>query len=110
MKQAVFWVRFFHSIVLFFLLVCLGLTLYAGLTGRITNVTWIAFGLVLAEGIVLLINRWHCPLTTFAEKLGAPNGAVAHLFMPAWLADRLFLICGVLFGVSTLLLLLRVVL
>lgn len=84
-----------HSVLFFLLSACVLYTLYSGVVGRITVATWIAVLFVACEGIVLIITRWKCPLTTLAERLGAPNGAVADLFLPQWFADRLFLICGV---------------
>ena len=50
--------------------------------------------MVLIEGFILLANGWRCPLTVYAERLGAPSGSVTDLFLPRWLADRAFLVCG----------------
>jgi hypothetical protein len=39
-----------------------------------------------------------------AEQHGADVGSVADLFLPEWLSDRLFLIFGIIFSVTCLLL------
>ena len=32
----------------------------------------------------------HSPLRTMAENCGAENGQISDIFLPKWLADRLF--------------------
>jgi hypothetical protein len=39
-----------------------------------------------------------------AEQHGADVGSVADLFLPEWLSDRLFLIFGIIFSATCLLL------
>jgi hypothetical protein len=50
--------------------------------------------------VILAVSGWTCPLTILAERLGAPRGSVADIFLPSWLADRIFPICGTLYGVA----------
>jgi len=95
-------IRLFHSLVFFFLLACLGYGLYSAIVDRITPWTWIAIGIIFAEGLVLLYYNWRCPLTTWAENRGAENGAVADLFLPKALADRLFPIYGFIYAATVL--------
>ena len=85
----------------------LALFLYEVILDRITILSWIALTLFLAEGILLLANGWRCPLTVYAETLGATHGRVTDIFLPSWLADRVFQICGSLFAVAVLLLVIR---
>ena len=63
---------------------------WAALTGRVTRVTAAASALILLEGAVLLCNRGVCPLRTYAERLGAARGSVTDIFLPSWLAERIF--------------------
>jgi hypothetical protein len=35
-----------------------------------------------------------------AERQGALRGSVTDLFLPRWLADRIFPICGTLYGIA----------
>jgi hypothetical protein len=65
-------------------------------------------GLLLLESIVLALSGWTCPLTILAERQGAARGSVADIFLPGWLADRIFPICGTAYGLALVLILLRV--
>ena len=42
-------------------------------------------------------------LTLLAERQGAVRGEVADIFLPKWFADRIFPICGTLFGIAVIL-------
>ena len=57
---------------------------------------------------MLWASGWTCPLTILAERQGALRGSVADIFLPKWLADRTFPICGTLFGLALILIALRV--
>jgi hypothetical protein len=80
--------------------VMLGGLLYEGISGRITIVSWIAVGLSLIEIAVLVRNRWSCPLTTLAERLGSDHGRVTDIFLPRWVADHAFQIYGAAFAIG----------
>ena len=80
----------------------------SGLLDRITAWTWVAVGLVLVESIVLVAFGWTCPLTILAERLGDGRGSVADIFLPRWIADRIFPICGTTYAIALVLLLIRV--
>jgi hypothetical protein len=69
--------------------------------------TWVAVGLVLVESIVLAVSGWTCPLTILAEQHGAVRGSVADIFLPKWLADRIFPICGTMYGAALVLIVFR---
>ncbi|MGE3855009.1 MAG: hypothetical protein AB7K09_24975 [Planctomycetota bacterium] len=57
---------------------------------------------VTAEGVVLLLNRWRCPLTDMAAKYvdGEPDEAF-DIYLPVWLARHNKLIFTTLFGAGT---------
>jgi hypothetical protein len=82
---------------------------WSGFTGRITTWTWVAGGLLLLESAVLAAFRSTCPLTILAERQGAARGSVTDIFLPEWLAERIFPIFGSGFGVALLLILWRLV-
>jgi hypothetical protein len=69
----------------------------------------VAVGLLLVESVVLVVFRWTCPLTILVERQGVARGSVADLFLPKWLADRVFPICGTAYGVGVALILWRLV-
>ncbi|WP_177204580.1 hypothetical protein [Hymenobacter arizonensis] len=46
----------------------IGYVAYSGVADKITACTWVASGLVWAEGIVLLLFNRRCPLKILARK------------------------------------------
>jgi hypothetical protein len=100
-------VKVVHTVVFAVLSACVLYALYSAVFGHLTPWTWLAVALVLVESIVLVAFGWTCPLTLLAERLGAGHGAVADIFLPKWLADRIFPVCGTTFAVACLLLVLR---
>ena len=88
---------------------CVGYVLMSGVFDRFTPWTWGAIAAIVVEGLILAASGGRCPLTIFAERLGAVNGSVSDIFLPKWLADRIFPICGGLFLVGCLLIAVRLV-
>jgi hypothetical protein len=107
MFHSLTFIKLAHTLAFFVLSIANLIVLYSALSGDISTVTWIAFALCLVEGVVLMLNGWRCPLRIYAENIGAVSGQITDIFLPKWFADRIFLICGTMFGVSTVLLLLR---
>lgn len=83
--------------------------LYEVISGRITALTWIALVVFIVEGIILFSSGWRCPLTVYAESQGASSGQVTDIFLPKWLADRVFIIYGALFAAALVILILRLI-
>ena len=83
-------IKWFHSIIAFFMLACLIYILYAGVTATFNVALLIAIVTILIEGAAISLNKWRCPLTSLAEKYGAVKGSVADIFMPGIIARNLF--------------------
>ncbi len=81
--------------------------LYEVISGKITALTWITVIVFMVEGIILVASGCRCPLTAYAENLGATHGQVTDIFLPKWLADRTFIIYGALFGAAMVILIFR---
>jgi hypothetical protein len=64
----------------------IGYVLVAGISGPVTPLTWGAIALILIEGIVLLIHRWSCPLTSVAARYTQERADNFDIFLPLWLA------------------------
>jgi hypothetical protein len=90
--------------------VLLVLFMFEVIADRITAVTPIALGIFLIEVIILVINRWKCPLTVYSEKLGSTSGRITDILLPRWLADRAFEFYGGLFFAGIVLLAVRLLL
>ena len=108
--MVIFFIKLVHTAIFFIMTTCVIVLFYTGIMNRLSGWTIIALVLVFIEGIVLILNKWKCPLTIWAEKLGAENGSVTNIFLPRWLADRLFTICAPLFVISCLILIIRLIL
>ena len=104
----VFWIKFVHTLIFVILCVSVFYALYSGIVNRLSFWTVVASGLIAVEGIVLILNGWRCPLTCWVERLGANNGAVSDIFLPAWFANHLFSICTPLCVVAYLIILIRI--
>ena len=109
-QRKIFWVKAVHSLIFFVMTACILYVLYSGLFDRVGWWTLIVIVLVVVEGAALALNRGRCPLTTLAEDMGAEDGSITGIFLPRWLADRVFIIWGVTFVAACVLVLLRQVL
>jgi len=108
--KVTFWqIKVVHTAVFWVLSGCVLYALFSGVADRITPWTWLAVGLVVLEGGVLVSSGWICPLTILAERLGAARGSVADIFLPKWFADRIFPICGTTFLIACVVLVMRLV-
>lgn len=99
-RITLFQIKLLHTIIFWILSLCTVYALYSGVADRITMWTWIAVVLLLVESVILVASGWRCPLTILAERRGALQGAVADIFLPKWLADRIFPICGTMYAVA----------
>ena len=108
MKITIFQIKLVHTFVFWVLSLCVVYALFSGIADQITPWTWVAVGLLLLESVVLVASGWTCPLTILAERQGAARGSVTDLFLPRWLADRIFPICGTSFAVALFFIVLRV--
>lgn len=96
-----------HTLIFVFFTACIGVVVQGALTGNVTRVTWIAWALVLAECVVFVGNGWKCPLTRYTEALGARSGSVADIFLPRAFARRLPVLAGSVYGLATVILVIR---
>ncbi len=108
MKVTLFQVKLVHTVIFWILSLCVVYALVSGLADRITTWTWVAVGLVAVESVVLVSFGWTCPLTILAERLGDGHGSVADIFLPHWLADRIFPVCGTTYAIALVVILVRV--
>ena len=76
---------------------------------KISYLTWGTIGVFLGEGIVLITNRWRCPLTAVAEDLGSKHGQVTDILLPKSIADHVWTIYTWLFAGGFLVLLFRLI-
>ncbi len=103
-QKTIFAIKFFHSIIFFLMVACLGYILYCATVGRYDWTLLLALIAIFVEGLTLLLNRWRCPLTSLAERYGAANGAVTDIFLPGWLTRHTFKIATIFVTIEVILL------
>lgn len=101
-------VKIIHTIIWLFFNVVIFYLLYAVIINKIDIWVWICVGLVLLEGLVLLIFNMFCPLTVIARKYSDSTKHNFDIFLPNWLAKYNKLIYASIFISSLAILLYRV--
>ena len=94
-------IKLLHTLVWLFFVFIIFYIVYSGLTNQITVFTWISIGLVVGEGLVLLIFKMFCPLTLIARKYSDSKKENFDIFLPNWLAkyNKLIFTSIYIFGV-----------
>ena len=101
-------VKIIHTLVWLFFNVVLFYMAYAVIINKIDKFIWIGIGLIVLEGIVLLIFNKTCPLTIVARKYSDSTKDNFDIYLPNWLAKwnkliytALFLviICGLIYRI-----------
>lgn len=103
-------VKIIHTLVWFFFNVVLFYMAYAVIINKIDKFIWIGIGLIVLEGIVLLIFNKICPLTIIARRYSDSTKDNFDIYLPNWLAKwnkliytTLFvlIICGLIYRTFT---------
>lgn len=109
MKNKLVAIKTLHTIIWLFYNVVIFYLLYAVIVDKIDLWVWICIGLVVMEGLVLLIFKWFCPLTIIARRYSDSTKDNFDIFLPNWLAKHNKLIYTSLFGLAIAILLFRYV-
>lgn len=89
-------VKLLHTVVWLFFVVCiLAVPITAGL--HRFHLSALFASLVLLECLVLVINRWRCPLTDLAARYSPETSENFDIYLPNWLARHNKTIFGILF-------------
>lgn len=83
--------------------------LYSGLTGNVITLTWISLALALGECVVIVLNKWTCPLTPLAAQHTTSREPNFDIYLPLWLAKHNKGIFGTILVAGILLVLWRIV-
>ena len=75
--HTIIWV--FYNIVIFYLL-------YAVIVNKIDRWVWICLGLIVLEGLILLVFKSFCPITVVARKYSDSEKDNFDIYLPNWLA------------------------
>jgi hypothetical protein len=72
---------------------------YAAIADKVSVLTFIGIGLVVAEGLLLMLFANHCPLTLIARKYSTNSAANFDICLPEWLAKYNKLIYTCILGI-----------
>ncbi|MGB5499128.1 MAG: hypothetical protein WBM77_09395 [Maribacter sp.] len=100
-------IKLIHTLIWVFFVVVIFYVLYSGVSNNVNPNTWIGIGLVLGEGIVLMIFNKFCPLTLIARKYSDSEKDNFDIFLPNWLAKFNKLIFTTIFIIALLVVLIR---
>jgi hypothetical protein len=103
-RQKLFLIKTIHTAFFIFFSSCLAYVFYSGITKTYDLILVLAIGAILIEGLILLPNKWQCPLTNLARKYGDETGRVTDIFFPAWFVPHVFRSCTVLLIIGVILL------
>ncbi|WP_462254749.1 hypothetical protein [Ferruginibacter sp.] len=99
-------IKIIHTIICIFFNVVLFYMAYAVITNKIGKFVWIGIGLIILEGIVLLVFNKMCPLTIMARKFSDSNKDNFDIYLPEWLAKYnkqiytaffIIIVCGIIY-------------
>ena len=102
-------VKIMHTLIWLFFVATIFYILYSGISNKITVYTWIAIGLIIAEGVVLVLFKMFCPLTLIARKYSDSEKDNFDIFLPNWLARHNKIIFTTIYLVGVIIVLLRVI-
>jgi len=102
-------IKMLHTVVWLFFVCIIFYVVYCGIVGDINKYTWFAIGLVILEGVVLIIFKMFCPITIIARKYSDSTKDNFDIFLPEWLAKHNKTIFTTIFLISLILVLARAI-
>jgi hypothetical protein len=102
-------VKIVHTLIWLFFVAAIFYILYSGISNKITTYTWIAIGLIVGEGAVLVLFKMFCPLTLIARKYSDSEKDNFDIYLPNWLARHNKIIFTTIYLVGVIIVLIRVI-
>ncbi len=106
-RQKLRQVKLLHTAVWAVMVTAIFQIIYSGWTGRISTLTYGAFGLMAFEGLALWYGKGACPLTPVARQYSDSPKANFDIYLPEWVARWNKEIFGTLLAVGVALVLWR---
>ena len=100
-------VKLIHTAIWIFFNVVIFYLLYTAITGNINHWTWICLGIIVLEGIVLLVFKNMCPVTVVARNYSDSTKENFDIFLPNWLAKYNKIIYTTIVIVAVILIIIR---
>jgi hypothetical protein len=89
-------IKLLHTLIWLFFVACIAAVPIAAALHKFRLAAFLA-GLVLLECLVLVLNRWRCPITDVAARYAPETSENFDIYLPNWLARHNKTIFGVLF-------------
>jgi len=106
-NKKLFVIKFIHTAIWGVMAAAILYILYVGIFNKVGILVWYCIGLILVEGMVLLICKWKCPLTILGYRYTNNRDAGFDIFLPVWLAKNNKIIFSILFSIGLILVLWR---
>jgi NhaP-type Na+/H+ or K+/H+ antiporter len=87
-NKDLFWIKTLHTGIWLFFNVVIFYLLYAVISNKIDKWVWICLGLIVMEGLILLVFKAVCPVTLIARKYSDSQAHNFDIFLPEWLAKH----------------------
>jgi hypothetical protein len=100
-------IKTIHTLIWIFFNVVIFYLLYAVIVNKIDKWVWICIGLILMEGLVLLVFKRMCPVTLVARKYSDSQKDNFDIYLPNWLARHNKLIYTIIVGIALVILVFR---
>ncbi|MDP3467260.1 MAG: hypothetical protein Q8S11_02930 [Daejeonella sp.] len=79
-------IKIAHTLIWVFFNIVIFYMLYAVIINKLDVWLWLGYGLIVLEGIILLIFNKMCPLTIMARKYSSSQKHNFDIYLPEWLA------------------------
>lgn len=109
-QQKLLLLKLLHTVIWLFFVGVIFYILYSGITNLINIYTWIAIGLIVGEGLTLVLFKMFCPITVLARKYSDSDKDNFDIFLPNWLARYNKIIFTSIYVIGVIIVFLRVVL
>lgn len=101
-------IKLFHTLIWVFFVLVIGYILHAGILDELGVLVWIAIGLIVLEGVILMLNNGSCPLTPIAARYTNKIDDSFDIFLPNWLARNNKIIFGSIWLLGVVIVIYRV--
>lgn len=89
-------IKVIHTIAWAFFVTCIVAIPILGFNGHYTLAA-VAIGMIVLEGLILVLNGWQCPFTKLAARFTDDRSDNFDIYLPVWLARHNKLIFTILF-------------
>jgi len=79
-------IKAIHTVIWIFFNLVLVYLFYAAVADKVDYWFWLGIGLIGLECIILILNRWACPLSAIARKYTDSTMDNFDIYIPNWLA------------------------